>query len=137
MDIDDRPGPLRSPTLELGDDVTPLVSVRRWAGGELADLVDDDLDDCVLVVTELVANAYDHGHAPRRVRLRRSSEPCVVRIEVDDVSSERPTLGRSRLGPHRGRGLVLVANLSEDWGVDHHPHGKTVWAEIPCALAAR
>ncbi|MDQ1307951.1 MAG: hypothetical protein QG671_3785, partial [Actinomycetota bacterium] len=29
-----------------------------------------------------------------------------------------------------GRGLAIVASLSRDWGVDYHPHGKTVWADV-------
>ena len=34
--------------------------------------------------------------------------------------------------PHaaRGRGLQLVTNLSRRWGCQHHPEGKTVWADL-------
>ncbi|MCE6995430.1 ATP-binding protein [Saccharothrix sp. S26] len=119
--------------LDLTDEIPPLVRVRRWAGWALSDLTDDELGDCLLVVTELVANAYDHGEEPRRVRLHRSVEPCSVRIEVDDGVQGEVVLGRSRLGPHRGRGLVMVANLSAKWGVEYQEQGKTVWAEVPCA----
>ena len=119
-------------TFDLTDEVPPLVLVRGWVREALSDLTDDELDDCLLVVTELVANAYDHGQAPRRVRLHRSPEPCFVRIEVDDASSGEVLLGRSRLGDTRGRGMVLVANLSANWGIERHQRGKTVWAQVPC-----
>lgn len=127
-----RPGGL---ALDLADDLPPLVRVRRWVREALPDLTDDELGDCLLVVTELVANAYDHGQAPRRVRVLRCSEPCSVRIEVDDAAAGEVVVGRSRLGPDRGRGMVLVVNLSEDWGVDRHERGKTVWARVPCSAA--
>ncbi|QFZ19713.1 ATP-binding protein [Saccharothrix syringae] len=131
--LEENEGGPRALALELTDEVPPLVRVRRWAGDVLADLTDDELGDCMLVVTELVANAYDHGEEPRRVRLHRSSDPCSVRIEVDDGSSGEVVVGRSRLGAHRGRGMVLVANLSACWGVEQRERGKTVWAEVACS----
>ncbi|XVS62161.1 ATP-binding protein [Actinosynnema sp. CA-299493] len=116
---------------DLVDEEPPLVRVRRWVEAALSDLTDDEVGDCLLVATELVANAYDHGQAPRRVRLHRVPEPCSVRIEVDDASPGEVVVGRSSLGPNRGRGMVLVANLSADWGIEHRAHGKTVWAQVP------
>ncbi|WP_447002160.1 ATP-binding protein [Saccharothrix isguenensis] len=112
-----------------------LGMVRRWVGQVLADVDENDLDDCVLVVNELVSNAFDHADAPRRVRLHRLEGPCVVRVEVDDASPDRLVLGRSRLGGSRGRGLIIVERLSKDWGVVSHTEGKTVWAEMPCSMA--
>ena len=119
--------------LDLDGASSQLGVVRRWVGEVLADLGDDDLDDCVLVVNELVSNAFDHADGPRRVRLRWSPGPCVVRVEVDDASPDKLVLGRSRLGGNRGRGLVLVERLSADWGVDARVVGKTVWAEMSCS----
>lgn len=122
-----------APAMDLADVVPPLSQVRGWAREVLSGLTDDGLGDCLLVVTELVANAYDHGEAPRRVRLRRSSEPCSVRVEVDDAAHGEVVVGKSRLGDHRGRGMVLVAALSTAWSVEFHEWGKTVWAEVPCS----
>ncbi|MFE9748713.1 ATP-binding protein [Saccharothrix saharensis] len=116
----------------MPDDATSLAAVRRWAAGALADLTEDEIDDCMLLVTELVSNAYDHGTGPRTVRLRRSPDRTVVRVEVDDTAPEGLTFGRSRLGPNRGRGLVIIDKLSRTWGVDVRRGGKTVWAELPC-----
>ncbi|ROP42695.1 ATP-binding protein [Saccharothrix texasensis] len=118
--------------LDLTDETPPLVGIRRWVGEVLSGLSDDELEDCLLIVTELVSNAYDHGEAPRRVRLRRSSQPSVVRIEVDDAADDEVVLGRSRFGSDRGRGMMLVEHCSTRWAVDRHEHGKTVWAEIDC-----
>ncbi|GGU81136.1 ATP-binding protein [Lentzea flava] len=122
----------RSQVFSLEPQVPTLVRVRRWAAQELADLSDDELGDVLLVVTELITNAFDHGQMPAQVRLQRSTQPCFVRIEDEDASPDRPTLGRSRLSDTRGRGLIIVDRLAKDWGVISHPVGKTVWAEITC-----
>jgi anti-sigma regulatory factor (Ser/Thr protein kinase) len=127
----------RPSAVELTEEVPPLVGIRQWTRGVLSGLTDDELEDCVLVVTELVANAYDHGEAPRRVRLRRLSEPSVVRIEVDDAAGGEVTVGESRFASERGRGMLLVDYCSARWAVDRHENGKTVWAEISCSPESR
>jgi anti-sigma regulatory factor (Ser/Thr protein kinase) len=124
--------PVTTVVFTLDDDVPALAAVRRWATGVLTDLTEDELDDCMLVATEMVSNAYDHGDGPRAVRLRRSADRCVVRIEVDDGSPDHLTVGRSRLGPNRGRGLIIIDKLAATWGVVLRPGGKTVWAELRC-----
>ncbi|MCE6996368.1 ATP-binding protein [Saccharothrix sp. S26] len=111
----------------------PLVRVRQWTAAALADLDEDHLEAVLLVSTELLTNAYEHGATPYGIRLRRSRMPCRVRVEVDDASPEQPVVGRSRLGETRGRGLVLVDQLSTAWGTNPLPGtGKTVWAEVSC-----
>ncbi|MDU0288881.1 ATP-binding protein [Saccharothrix longispora] len=127
----------RTLAFDLADGVPPLVAVRRWAGEALSDLGDDDVTDCVLVVTELVTNAYDHGAAPRRVALHRDQDPCRIRVEVHDGSRGRVRVGRSRLGGHRGRGMVIVSQIAAEWGVRQQGAGKTVWAEIVCQATDR
>lgn len=118
--------------LDLGESTPPLVMVRRWAAVALADLSDDVLGDVLLVVTELVTNAFDHGVFAREVRLFRIPGACAVRIEVDDSSPAQPVIGHSRINRHRGRGLVIVARLSKAWGAIPNVVGKTVWAEVAC-----
>lgn len=112
-----------------------LVQARQWAREALADLGRDHLADTMLVATELVTNAYDHGGGPREVRMTRSYTPCLISIEVDDSNTDPPVLGRSRhpTGGH-GRGLTLVDRLSESWGMTLHSTAgyKTVWARINC-----
>lgn len=125
-----------SSVLDLDERYRPLALVRRWVGDVLSGLTEDDLDDCVLVVNELVSNAFDHGSGPRRVRLRRFPERCVVRVEVDDASPDQLVVGRSRVADERGRGLVIVDRLSKAWAVDLRVDGKTVWAEMACSPPA-
>ncbi|UNZ21770.1 ATP-binding protein [Streptomyces sp. 891-h] len=91
------------------------------------------------VVGELAANAALHGRVPGRsfrLRVRTADASGFVRVEVSDTRSERALDTASPPQPpaaeaESGRGLLLVAALSERWGVTYGPSPcKTVWAEI-------
>ncbi|SES00198.1 Anti-sigma regulatory factor (Ser/Thr protein kinase) [Lentzea xinjiangensis] len=128
-DTDD--GPITS-FLQFTRDAGQAAAARRWTRETLRDVSDDELDDILLVVTELVSNAVDHGTSPYVLRLCQSAELCHVRVEVDDASADMPVLDSSRLGGDRGRGMVIINRLAKDWGVSPGLEGKTVWAEITC-----
>ena len=113
----------------LPEDAPDLSAMRSWAGTLLRDLPEDLRLDVLLVCTELASNSYEHAEGPRAVRVQRHTD--FIRVEVDDhTPAELPQLGESRLGDCRGRGLILVANLSRCWGTREFAGGKTVWAEV-------
>jgi hypothetical protein len=56
-----------------------------------------------------------------------------VRLEVDDARASGPTM-RAEGGAAGGFGLRIVDRLSDTWGWDVNPTGKTVWSVLPCAL---
>jgi len=122
-------------SLDLRDTGAPaLVEVRRWASRTLARVDDAHLGDVLLVVTELVTNAYDHGQGPREVRMSHTPAPCRVRIEVEDSSRDHPVLATPSPERPGGRGIQIVDKLADHWGVlEHRAGGKTVWAEVSCA----
>jgi anti-sigma regulatory factor (Ser/Thr protein kinase) len=110
----------------------PLHAVRQWAAEVLAAAPDECVEDAMLTVTELVSNVYQHATMPCYVRLAAHPAEAVVRIEVDDGETDRmPVLGTSRLGPFRGRGLVIVDNVAQRWGITKLEWGKTVWVDLP------
>ncbi|UOX93003.1 ATP-binding protein [Amycolatopsis sp. FBCC-B4732] len=117
-----------------GTSAPVLVEVRRWASRTLVLVDDTHLGDVLLVVTELVTNAYDHGRGPLEVRMDYAPGPCRVRIEVDDNSLDHPVLRVASPHGRRGRGMVLVDKLAAGWGVSENraAGGKTVWAEVTC-----
>ncbi|MEU9848655.1 ATP-binding protein [Streptomyces sp. NPDC047985] len=96
----------------------------------------DAHDTLTLIVAELSANAVSHGHVPGRdFRLRLSAEGATLRVEVTDTRGERlPALAEPSddLDGDGGRGLLLVAALTDRWG--WYPcadgPGKTVWAVL-------
>ncbi|MET4922101.1 SpoIIE family protein phosphatase [Streptomyces sp. PSRA5] len=79
-----------------------------------------------LVVSELITNAIRYGDAPIRLRLIRDKK---LIIEVSDASSTAPHLRRARSSDEGGRGLLLVAQLTQGWGTRQTYTGKTIWAE--------
>jgi anti-sigma regulatory factor (Ser/Thr protein kinase) len=122
--------PVARVAVAIGDE-SCLPLVRAELRELLSDVAPELVEDVELVCTELVTNAIEHAAAPRRLRVSVGGE--VLRIEVDDGSPARlPVVGRSRLGPYRGRGLVLVAALAS-WGLDRDESAKTLWAELPAA----
>ncbi|QIZ01084.1 SpoIIE family protein phosphatase [Streptomyces sp. S1D4-11] len=79
-----------------------------------------------LVVSELVTNAIRYGRAPIQLRLIHDT---TLICEVSDASSTTPHMRRARLSDEGGRGLLLVAQLTQKWGTRHARHGKTIWCE--------
>ncbi|MEZ7002604.1 SpoIIE family protein phosphatase [Streptomyces sp. AD55] len=81
-----------------------------------------------LVVSELVTNAIRYGSPPIRLRLIHGAATLIC--EVSDASHTAPHLRRARTWDEGGRGLLLVAQLTQRWGSRHTPEGKTIWAEL-------
>ena len=126
--------------LELGALPTAVACARlhvrrvlwEWGLGELAEVSE-------AVVSELITNAYEttiRRRLPTPIRLRLSSNGDQALIEVwdaDPTPPHRPVLDANGLPPEAaegGRGLFLVAALSERWSCYRLNPGKVVWAEI-------
>ncbi|MFJ5609201.1 ATP-binding protein [Streptomyces sp. NPDC093221] len=99
-----------------------LSVVRVWGLPQFADTVE-------LLVSELVGNAVRHTGA-RTFGLRMHWRRGWVRVEVRDPSRALPCLLPVRGLDASGRGLFLVDKLSDRWGVDLQPRGKTTWFEL-------
>lgn len=90
------------------------------------------LEDAGIVASELVTNAVQHaadgGHLHLDVGIDEAGR---MNIAVDDGSERLPTLQEPSIDDEAGRGLLIVAQLSNRWGVEPHPgEGKRVWAEL-------
>jgi PAS domain S-box-containing protein len=81
-----------------------------------------------LVVSELVTNAIRYGARPIRLRLIHDASTLIC--EVSDTNHSAPHLRRAKTWDEGGRGLLLVAQLTQRWGSRHTTDGKTIWAEI-------
>jgi serine phosphatase RsbU (regulator of sigma subunit)/anti-sigma regulatory factor (Ser/Thr protein kinase) len=93
--------------------------LRAW---RLADLV----STTELIVSELVTNAIRHATGPVELRLLRDR---ALICEVADGSSVSPRLRRAQTFDEGGRGLFLVAQLSQRWGTRYIARGKVIWSE--------
>ncbi|WP_329441567.1 ATP-binding protein [Streptomyces canus] len=86
-------------------------------------------DDVLLCVSELVTNALLHGVPPgRQVRLFLRYDVSALVVEVHDSGGGVPRVVHD--GDEGGRGLLLVAALSDRWGVRERELGKAVWCEF-------
>lgn len=107
----DAPDPVR---VSIGS-TADLADARRRAGDIAHACLDDQRSsDVVLVTSELLTNALEHGAEPP-VDLVISVDDEALTVEVTSRSSEVPEPS-SELAPVtevRGRGLQIVATLSD------------------------
>lgn len=78
------------------------------------------------IVTELATNALIHSAEPATLRLIRHS---ALTCEMADASRAAPRPRNAEALDENGRGLTLVAGLSDQWGTRYTDEGKIVWAE--------
>jgi anti-sigma regulatory factor (Ser/Thr protein kinase) len=86
------------------------------------------LEDAVLLVSELVTNSVLHGGPSLVVAV--DCDGAQLSVRVRDGSPELPELRQTTAADERGRGLALVASMSDAWGVEPIPDGKHVWFTI-------
>ncbi|MCX5529624.1 ATP-binding protein [Streptomyces sp. NBC_00006] len=113
---------------------------------------EEQVDDVVLAVSELVANATEHAPGPYVLRLRRTGTEYVC--EVEDTDPHAPKVpgfpaavpfepGADARGGgldallallgERGRGLHIVDELTcGAWGFTVREGGKVAWVAFPC-----
>lgn len=104
-------------------------AVRRFVGSVLVGWDAQDLVPMTtLVASELATNAITHATSPFRVTVRRTGS--AVRISVEDTDPAQPELRESGPLQPGGRGVLLVAKLSQSWGHESHDSGKVVWSEF-------
>ncbi|MFF8862628.1 SpoIIE family protein phosphatase [Streptomyces sp. NPDC015139] len=97
------------------------AQLDEWGLAELAFTTE-------LVASELVTNTYRYAAGPVTLRLIRTD---TLICEVSDTSHTSPHLRRALSTDEGGRGLFLVAQLTERWGTRYTHDGKTVWTEQP------
>jgi hypothetical protein len=85
-----------------------------------------DPDTAVLLTSELVTNAI-RQEAGGTVMLVITCSGGEFRVDVHDASRSLPVLVNAPADAEAGRGLMLVATLSADWGAYRTPAGKAVY----------
>ncbi|MGC5345509.1 ATP-binding protein [Streptomyces sp. DT24] len=129
--------PSRHCTVELQALPSRIGQVRRIISAHLRywhlDLL---IDPAALGVTELLTNVHRHA---------RPDKTCTVDVEllldrltvsVHDRDPRLPTLRDADASSTSGRGLALIAAVSESWGV--RPDGRTgkaVWFTLPASYS--
>jgi serine/threonine-protein kinase RsbW len=115
-----------------------VAAARRFVAAALH--VGSPLRDVTrLLVSEAVTNAVLHsasGGAGGRFTVEYELSERRLRVEVRDGGGQRgPRRRVHHLESITGRGLELFDALSDRWGVDGGPGGRTVWFELDVAGA--
>lgn len=103
---------------------------RHLVRGLLAEAGREDLaETAALVISEIVTNAL--LHAGTQIDIAATVDDNGLRCEVSDGSVHQPVLRRYATTSGTGRGLRMVDQMVDGWGViTHPPTGKTVWFEL-------
>jgi anti-anti-sigma regulatory factor len=98
-----------------------------WHRGEVA-------GTAALVATELVANVVRHAHTTMEFTVGlRDGRVCLT---VRDGSRLLPRPKKPDAGDVGGRGLQLIRELTEAWGVLPVADGKVVWTQLTAGATA-
>ena len=122
-----------STTLTVPADATATRSARAvvrdlCATAPGAPLGPQAVETAVLLVTELVSNAVEHGGGTAVVEV--DLDDTRLRVCVADSDPRLPTAALAAIDAERGRGLLLVEALSSRWGTARLEEGKCVWFEL-------
>jgi len=112
-------------TLPCGPEAPRLArSTLRAIAGDT-----QPVDDILLVVSELSANAVQHGRGPVELRVHSAADTIVIELADSDARSA-PEVRRTPIYSVAGRGMSIVDTLAAHWGVTVGMEWKTVWCEF-------
>lgn len=121
---------MRYAELTLPGETASVPQARRFVEGVLDAW---DLPElgwrAAVCVSELAANCALHARTEFTVELTEKPGG-LVRVGVSDWSLRVPVLRSNSAEATTGRGLNLVEELAQHWGVDVTATGKTVWLEL-------
>ena len=113
---------------QFAPDPSSVRDARRFVVTTLIGWGLDHLDDAALLTSELAANAVIHARTSYAIAVSRSEGR--VRIGVRDGSASGARRCRYGATAATGRGIGMVADLSDSWGVEQVDGGKRVWFEM-------
>ena len=112
---------------------------RRWAVEQArAGGADEEATRVVeLLTSELVTNAVKYGPKDGAILVSVGCRAAAVDVAVHDEGDDVPVQRRPGPTAVGGRGLRLVDQLADEWGVRVGPRrGKSVWFRIALRTAA-
>lgn len=133
-------GPARAER-RVADTLSDLGPARRWVDDvlECCEVDDEQRRTAMLLTSEILTNALEHGRAPITATVEVDGRR--LRVGVRDGSTQVPELRSPEPHDLSGRGVLFLERLASRWGVDQHVaaavgrhadavEGKTVWFEI-------
>lgn len=120
--------------IQRGFPSTPgsLREARNFVVHAIAGTSPELLETVGLMVSELATNAQLHAATGFEVSAEFDQLEGRLKVEVTDTGAGEPTVKRPEPSDPHGRGLQIVAVLSDRWGIEWPSDrpGKTVWFEV-------
>jgi anti-sigma regulatory factor (Ser/Thr protein kinase) len=111
-----------------------IAQVRRIVSAQLRYWrLDPLIDTTLLGITELLANVHRHAQPDKRCAVELCHEDGRLTVSVADSDPRPPRAGlRSDAMDTCGRGLAMLAALTDDWGTrpGDESAGKVVWFRL-------
>ncbi|GAU67309.1 hypothetical protein SSP35_04_03970 [Streptomyces sp. NBRC 110611] len=122
--------------MELQAAPARIGQVRRIVSAQLRHWhLDALVDPAALGVTELLANVHRHARPSKYCTVELCALLDQLTVSVHDEDPRLPRLRAADDWETCGRGLALIAALSESWGVRPESTGKAVWFTLPALTA--
>ncbi|MEI7032308.1 ATP-binding protein [Streptomyces pratensis] len=130
--------PSRHCTVELQALPSRIGQVRRIISAQLRYWhLDPLIDQAALGVTELLTNVHRHAQPDKSCTVDIELLLDRLTVSVHDHDPRLPTVNVADSFATSGRGLALIAAVSESWGVRPiGSAGKAVWFTLPAAARA-
>ncbi|NYE39442.1 ATP-binding protein [Streptomyces fulvorobeus] len=125
--------PSRHCAVELQALPPRIGQVRRIISAQLRYWhLDPLIDHAALGVTELLTNVHRHAQPDKSCTVEIELLLDRLTVSVHDHDPRLPTVGAPGADATSGRGLALIAAVSESWGVrPADGTGKAVWFTLP------
>ncbi|MFJ2647310.1 ATP-binding protein [Streptomyces sp. NPDC087420] len=130
--------PGRHCTVELQALPSRIGQVRRIISAQLRYWhLDPLIDPTALGVTELLTNVHRHAQPDKMCTVDIALLLDRLTVSVSDHDPRVPTVNDAELLDTGGRGLALIAAVSESWGIRPEGElGKSIWFTLPAPPAA-
>ncbi|WP_210578677.1 ATP-binding protein [Streptomyces sp. GESEQ-4] len=131
--------PSRHCTVELQALPSRIGQVRRIVSAQLRYWhLDTLIDRAALGVTELLTNVHQHAQPDKMCTVEIELLLDRLMVSVHDHDPRLPEVGDADTLATCGRGLAMVAAVSESWGVrPDGESGKVVWFTLPTSAGVR
>jgi anti-sigma regulatory factor (Ser/Thr protein kinase) len=123
-------------TVELQALPSRISQVRRIVSAQLRYWhLEQLIDSAALGVTELLTNVHRHAEPDKQCTVEIVHLLDRLTVSVRDNDSRVPDIRTVDPSSTHGRGLALVASVSESWGVRAQDGGgKVVWFTLPTVV---
>lgn len=111
--------------LELPPTPSSVGAARRLVREQAAGLPAAVVDVAQLLTSELVTNGVLHARTPLQVGVSVAAD--LLLVSVADHGPGEPVRRERDLAATGGRGMEILAELADDYGVAKAGEGKSVW----------